>query len=136
MKPHAIIAATLLAAGCASTPSRQPLQPSTVNQIARFAAQASAAELLAKKPQARADLVRAKQILATLAAGKQWNIGALAGAFQDAGFSVLNGQRGILIVQGAILAADLAGRQIDLQQSAYAEAAILGALDGLNLVLR
>jgi len=110
--------------------------PDKVSGIAKFAAQAAALELLDRHPEARPDLVKAKLILATLAAGQQWDIAQLAAAFQNAGFKELRGARGVLIVQGAILAADLSGHTVDLNSSDYAKAAILGALDGLNLVLQ
>lgn len=128
-----LIAAIALT-GCVTT--QQGITPDKVSGIAKFAAQAAALELLDRHPEARPDLVKAKLILATLAAGQQWDIAQLAAAFQNAGFKELHGARGVLIVQGAILAADLSGHTVDLKSSDYAKAAILGALDGLNLVLQ
>jgi len=126
--------AAIAITGCVTT--QQGITPDKVSGIAKFAAQAAALELLDRHPEARPDLVKAKLILATLAAGQQWDIAQLAAAFQNAGFKELHGARGVLIVQGAILAADLSGHTVDLKSSDYAKAAILGALDGLNLVLQ
>ncbi len=128
------IIAALTLTGCVTT---QPgLTPAKVGRIAKFAAQAAAAEVLDHNPRALADLRKAKLILATLAAGEQWDIAQLALAFQGAGFKELHGSQGVLIVEGAILAADLTGHSVDLKANDFAKAAILGALDGLNLVLK
>lgn len=121
-------------AGCAS-PQGQKITPAQVGRIAKFAAAASAIELLDKKPEAREDLVKAQVILKTLVAGDEWDITQLALAFQKAGFKVLNGAKGILIVEGAVLAADLSGHSVDLKNQEYAKAAIIGALEGLNSAL-
>ena len=121
--------------GCTTTPNGQSITPDTVNKIARLAAFGSAAGVLESNPASRADLERARVIIATLVSAKQWDIAQLAGAFQQAGFKELHGDKGVLIVTGAILAADLSGHSVDLRSSAYAEQAILGALDGLNMAL-
>ena len=121
--------------GCTTTPNGSSITPDTVNKIARLAAFGSAAGVLESNPASRADLERARVIIATLVSAKQWDIAQLAGAFQQAGFKELHGDKGVLIVTGAILAADLSGHSVDLRSSAYAEQAILGALDGLNMAL-
>lgn len=136
MKKILLVLALAGLVGCSTTPGgTSSITPETVNKIARLAAFGSAAGVLESNPAARADLERARVIIATLVAGKQWDVAQLAAAFQNAGFKVLHGERGVLVVTGAILAADLSGRTVDLHNSAYAEQAILGALDGLNLAL-
>ena len=111
------------------------LTPERVNSIARLAAYGAATGALMDNPKTRKELEQARVIIATLVAGKQWDIAQLAGAFQQAGFKELHGDKGVIIVTGSILAADLAGNKADLRNSVYAEQAILGALDGLNLAL-
>lgn len=110
--------------------------PERVKSIARLAAFGSAKGFLISHPEYRPELVKAKSILVTLVSSQQWSIDVLAGAFRDAGFKELRSEEGILAVEGAILMIDVfTGRQIDLKNSVYAEAAIVGALDGVNLAL-
>ncbi len=125
----------VLLCGCASVNHPTPLTPERVNSIARLAAYGAATGALVDNPKTRKELEQARVIIATLVSGKQWDIVQLAGAFQQAGFKELHGDKGVIIVTGAILAADLAGNKADLRSSVYAEQAILGALDGLNLAL-
>ena len=120
--------------GCAGIKPTN-LTPERVNSIARLAAYGAATGALVDNPKTRKELEQARVIIATLVSGKQWDIVQLAGAFQQAGFKELHGDKGVIIVTGAILAADLAGNKADLRNSVYAEQAILGALDGLNLAL-
>ena len=124
----------VLLCGCAGIKPTN-LTPERVNSIARLAAYGAATGALVDNPKTRKELEQARVIIATLVAGKQWDIVQLAGAFQQAGFKELHGDKGVIIVTGAILAADLAGNKADLRNSVYAEQAILGALDGLNLAL-
>ena len=131
---YIIVLAMLLFAGCA-TPGSNALTPTRVNSIARLAAFGAASGVLVDNPATRPELVKARVIIATLVAGKQWDVVQLAAAFQAAGFKELHGSQGVLIVTGVILAADLTGNTVDLKNSAFAEAAITGALDGLNLAL-
>ena len=121
--------------GCTTTPNGSSITPDTVNKIARLAAFGSAAGVLESNPASRADLERARVIIATLVSAKQWDIAQLAGAFQQGGFKDLHGDKGVLIVTGAILPVDLSSHRVDLRSPAYAEQAILGALDGLNMAL-
>jgi len=134
MNRFTILLSAALLAGCTTTPKQ--ITPAQVHSIAQFAAQAAVLEVLDQNPKARPELLKAKLILATLAAGQQWDIAQLASAFQAAGFKELHGAKGVLIVQGAILAADLTGRTVDLKAQDFAREAILGALDGMNLVLK
>lgn len=137
MKKIIALLLTCILCGCSTTTGgSKQITPKQVGQIANFAAKAAALELLDKKPEAKPDLLKAQVILATLAANENWDILALATAFQNAGFTQLNGARGVLIVEGAILAADLSGHAVDLRQIDYAREAILGALAGLNAVLK
>lgn len=132
---YIIVLASLLFAGCATPGSNQGLTPARVNSIARLAAFGAASGVLVDNPATRPELIKARVIIATLVAGKQWDVVQLAAAFQQAGFKELHGSQGVLIVTGVILAADLTGNTVDLKNSAFAEAAITGALDGLNLAL-
>lgn len=140
MKTAILTSILVLAAfvsGCTSTKTeRGPVTPERVQSVARLAAYGSATGFLIKHPEARPELVKARVILATLVAGEQWDVVQLAGAFQQAGFKELRSQEGVLAVTGAIMLIDVAsGRTIDLKQNDYARAAILGALDGVNLAL-
>lgn len=125
----------MLLCGCASVNQPTALTPERVNSIARLAAYGAATGALVDNPKTRKELEQARVIIATLVSAKQWDIVQLAGAFQQAGFKELHGDKGVIIVTGVILAADLAGNKADLRNSVYAEQAILGALDGLNLAL-
>lgn len=121
--------------GCAGVKPGEGITPERVNSIARLAAYGAATGALVDNPKTRKELEQARVIIATLVSARQWDIVQLAGAFQQAGFKELHGDKGVIIVTGAILAADLAGNKVDLRNSVYAEQAILGALDGLNLAL-
>ena len=133
-KLYVIMLASAVLCGCAGIKPIN-LTPERVNSIARLAAYGAATGALMDNPKTRKELEQARVIIATLVAGKQWDIAQLAGAFQQAGFKELHGDKGVIIVTGSILAADLAGNKADLRNSVYAEQAILGALDGLNLAL-
>ncbi len=136
-KIFSIVAAIglLLASGCA-TVDKPSVTPERVQSVARLAAYGSATGFLIRSPESRPELEKAKLVLATLVAGQQWDIAQLAGAFQQAGFKELRSQEGILAVTGAILLIDVtAGKTVDLKQNDYAKAAIIGALDGVNLAL-
>lgn len=126
--------------GCSTTgdPSAPHVQvtPERVQSVARLAAYGSAKGFLISHPEYRPELEKAKGILTTLAAAENWDISALAEAFQSAGFKELRSEEAILAVEGAVLMIDLvSGKAIDLKQVPYARAAIIGSLDGLNLAL-
>lgn len=132
----ALIVAALAFVGCSTTQTQTKITPEKVGRIAKFAASASALEFLQRNPSSKDDLYKAKAILGSLVAEEHWDILALATAFQRAGFDKLNGQEGIIAVQGAVLAIDLSGHSIDLKENEYARAAIIGSYEGLQVVLR
>jgi hypothetical protein len=129
-----LMAAAAIIAGCATpTPTNDAVV--RVEAVAKLAAYTGTRALLIKKPESREALAKAGASLNLLASQERWDATAAALALSSAGLSALDTQEGQLVLTGTLLFLDMFGPQVDLKQSPYAKAFILGAQEGLALAL-
>jgi hypothetical protein len=127
------ICLALLAVGCA-TSTTTPQQ--RVQDGVRSAVIIGSTFDLKAHPDHKPGYIAARDGLNALVAQQNWNVTAFANALALTGNQIFSGPNAQLALGLAPTLVDLAsGNRIDLAQSAYTEAAIRGAAEGLNIVL-
>lgn len=123
-----------LAVGCKTLPDW--VTPSRVETVTRLAAYSSAKALLIKQPDSRAQLEKAREGFAALAASEKWDIATAASIAATNGLDWLSSPEGNLALTGGVMFIDLIlGKQVELSGDANVRAFIVGTRSGLDLAL-
>lgn len=112
------------------------LTPLRVQRITRTAVFGTATVWTIKKPESRPAFEAALRGITVLVSEERWDTAALAASLTGTGVDTFTGDEARLIIAGTTLAMEtLAGSEVDLSNSEYARAVILGAQAGLQQAL-
>lgn len=129
--------ALAVAAGCTSTSDgNSTVTPERVEKVSRLAAYGSFKAQLIKDPASRPTLVKISTAVNDLVASQTWDVATMITVANANGLDELSSDEAQIALTAAPLFIDLfLNQQVDLRQSEYARAFIVGSADGFKMAL-
>lgn len=130
----------LVAAGCAS--NDQPgtsgtVTPARVKSVARLATYLGVTAQLARDPESRPALLRARDGLNAMVAASNWDLATLSAVIAASGVGdTMSSNEGQIVLGALPLFIDLFyGTKVDLRENEYAVAVVTGMAEGFGMAL-